>query len=577
MLDSIYDKRYIPPFIPDRAADNPEDTQNFDDIFVKMDLGLADPVETAEIEAKAAASGKPFDSAFDEMGRDVFASYSYTALADAAEAEPEEDAEIEKEEEPATASDETSKVVEDNNDNLEADESFRNDTTQQSFRNEDKEHIFRKSSQASETGRAASTDVVSASEHEGKPERTVNDEEVSSTVAQEAGVVESARTHHRHPTSPGASTEHSIDSRAGFDSSDQGYDTGITSASATDDNLVKHGAEASSHGRGSSSGLDPVIEKRESLESAAESDSEPAHSSEVQQAAATTCSESQTVTSQPSPPPKVELPRASIIRSRVSEEGEDWHLIDAAEEEAANGMPKNAARRRVMAGTSLWSQGIIDLYRLQVKPSASRANTRPSTPTKGNPRTTLKRGASLLTPAKWIEAAKNGSRRGSTADLGLTSPSESSIGHSGTSLLDTPEQVSNASQADLNGKKNRMPYLTMRLTSSGSPSSKFRLKRGKKATDIEPDSSVTDLTASPQSSTVQTPGSAATLPIEDAPMRMEVLSRQPATPSDSSQTDLSTPNTAEAGDKTISARLKQKRTRFDPTKLSLFQIKTEEK
>lgn len=76
----VFHKRYAPPFVPTLDAMNPEDTSQFDDMFLSMDAQVAEE-ENGAILDRDLPEGEP-ESAFDEAGRDVFDGYSFYGMED---------------------------------------------------------------------------------------------------------------------------------------------------------------------------------------------------------------------------------------------------------------------------------------------------------------------------------------------------------------------------------------------------------------------------------------------------------------------------------------------------------------
>jgi len=278
------------------------------------------------------------------------------------------------------------------------------------------------------------------------------------------------------------------------------YETGVTSASGTDDGLSRH-TKDTSHIRAHSNALSSL----EEVESPTGSVETPAPS--IPQAAPA----AQPAHSLPArlhldaPKNSVDMPRRSMEKEEQlaaplgAEEAEDWDLLEAMEEteQAVNGQPR---RRRVMAGPTLFARGFVDKYKLQIRP-VTRAPT----------------------PSRSYKSSKNGV--GSpTAERGL-SPSPSAAGMSQISLMDSPDSTKPRRLKAPKLLRASTEWMSNSLPTSPSP--RFRLNRnkrslvpiglGKGSTKTEPGTRA--------DTPMSTASSSTTLPIEAAGAPLAPLTR----------------------------------------------------
>ena len=178
---------------------DPADTQNFDECFLAMDTGFIDAEEDAEDAARLRNSGKEPDKPFDEQGRDVFADYGFSGN----HARPDDD-------------------------------------------ESDEQDIEEEGEAAVEQHDEAGADNGSIIDH---------------GELQQAGAITERREESSESANSSPSTDDNISRfRSDVDNDHDGYETGLTSASVTDDDQSKHTKEASGHLRVLSSGLASLAE-----------------------------------------------------------------------------------------------------------------------------------------------------------------------------------------------------------------------------------------------------------------------------------------------------------------------------
>lgn len=207
------------------------------------------------------------------------------------------------------------------------------------------------------------------------------------------------------------------------------------------------------------------------------------------------------------------MPRDSI-------ESEDWDVVEELgnDEVAVNG--PTGPRKRLMAETSLFAKGIVDKYKLQIRPS------RVPTPTRSH------------TARSPLARVISGSAQASSANLHQLSPTPSMGGMSESpSSLDSSneQQARNRQGAKSPSRRLGAPRLLRASTDwigtslPSSPTPKFRMKRGKKSTtpsgsskpSLEPPEAVTDTSNTPVSA-----DSLATLSAENPGLGLHPLTRQ---------------------------------------------------
>lgn len=558
----MYNKRYIPPFRPDCIEGDPEDTQNFDDVFLQMDKTFVDAQETREIEAKVREAGHPADLPYDEHGRDVFSDYSFDASAGLLTSNADELGDSLAGDEDAEEVSDVASIIDDDHDaaaGIPDEASFRQDVQ------EDQDT-------QSESSPTLQIDKANKGEHHSTvaPAATCDQaQEQTLSIANDSQAMSPSLTN---------TTQRSENDK---DDSDQGCDTGITSACVTDDGHSRSMKEEDRHLRMSSSALESLLETLEPGSEANKAEPLIAHDLDTDPRASIDQNGSPLVNAAVNNP-EAELTSATDKHDvennqppRVNEEVEDWHLVEANPEESANGVPKTI-RRRVIAGPTLFALGIMDRYRMQVRPPS-----RAGTPT----RMTLRRGMSLLTPQRRGSRSDNGSksevgsRRGSSANLGQLSPSQSSIAQSNNSVHELSESATSMMKAIASGgdhsrsasRNGSSELLPSSLSSSASP--KFRLKRNKKLVLSPFGQSVAPLKEHQRS---VTPGSASTLPLEATNMQLAPLTRADSRgdagsagaehPSKDSQNDVSLSN----GDSISRNKQKPKGTASEGRSSTLF-------
>jgi hypothetical protein len=431
---SVHSKRYIPPFIPALSADDPEDTQNFDEAFLKMDLGFVDPSDFEEAEVKAKRDGKEPDQPFDEEGRDVFEGYS-----------------------------------------------------------------FHGSPLYEESGEEEDQDSISAEEPIDEAEEG-DDKQTEPETTGDTAVTAGTSGHEQLASTESANTSTSIPGSNSSEDDPDAYETGVTSASGTDDGLSRH-TKDTSHIRAHSNTLSSLEEVDPQTGSvAAPAPSDPA-----------TAVSTQPIQSLPArlhldaPKNSVDMPRRSMEKKdqpaapRKSEEVEDWDLLEAMEEteQAVNGQPK---RRRVMAGPTLFARGFVDKYKLQIRP-VTRAPT----------------------PSRSYKSSKNGIS--SPSDERGLSPSPSAAGMSQISLTDSPDSAKPRRLKAPKLLRASTEWMSNSLPTSPSP--RFRLNRNKRSlVPIALNKGSTKTEPGTRADTpMSTTSSSTTLPIEAAGAPLAPLTR----------------------------------------------------
>lgn len=218
--------------------------------------------------------------------------------------------------------------------------------------------------------------------------------------------------------------------------------------------------------------------------------------------------------------PRLESPGATTgdeKAPRVSVDPEDWDVVEAmaSDEVADNG--RKGPRRRLMAGTNLFAKGVVDKYKLQLKPLS-----RVPTPTRSyTSKSPLDRQASAsVQPPR---SAKTSNQLSPSPSIGGMSESPSSAESNEPSIR--PEK--NTSRGP--GRRLVTPRLLrassdwMSSSLPSSPTPRLKLRRNKKGTAPE---SMTPPSEENQLQPPVEPGfvpatpksvdSAATLPIENA-------------------------------------------------------------
>lgn len=231
----------------------------------------------------------------------------------------------------------------------------------------------------------------------------------------------------------------------------------------------------------------------------------------------------------------IEMPRMSSPAAmsdegapRISAEHEDWDVVEAlgSDEVASNG--NLGPRKRLLAGTNLFAKGVVDRYKMQLKPS-SRVPTPTRSYTARSPITRL--ASSSVQPTR------------SNKTSNQLSPSPSIGGMSETpSSVESSEQASRGEKKASKGPGRRLVTPRLLRASSewmssslpSSPTPRFRMRRNKKgtapeamtppATEGQPPSSV-EMGFMP--ATPNSVESCATLPVENAGgFGLQPLSRQ---------------------------------------------------
>lgn len=506
----VHFKRYIPPFIPPLSSADPADTQNFDECFLNMDTGFVDEDEEAEDAARLRSSGKEPDKPFDEFGRDVFEKYGFSgAFADPNEEEEGEDDDA---------------VID------QADEG--------------------------ERGSIIDHGEMDPAAEEAAP-GTADRREESAGSSQSSPSTSDDRPHFRNDSDE-----------------PEGYETGPTSASMTDDDQSKHTKDASGHPRMLSNGLASLAEdateeysSQTSLKNAKRAeDSEATHERSTSPRMSLEY-QSRTATGSPKAPAaghkkqrsadigrkSVEMPRNSVELPRMpmsataaspssetkrhSGEYDEWDMVEAGPiiETAQNG---GKGRKRLLAGPTIFAKGgVLDKYKLQMKPNLSRSNT----PTRSyTSRTALNKLASI------------GSRQSSSTNVNQLSPSPS-VGEADSRApsVELPSPPNGGSSQPRLRAPKLLRASTEWMSSSlpASPTPRFRIKRSKKATDesaasatdkkkdkgfltegVRASTPVASLAASTASEAAGPAGSvdsAATLPLEASNAVLQPLTRVP--------------------------------------------------
>lgn len=276
------------------------------------------------------------------------------------------------------------------------------------------------------------------------------------------------------------------------------YETGVTSASGTDDGLSRH-TKDTSHVRAHSnalSSLEEVESQTGSVASPLQSDPPPASSVQPAQSLPARIHLD-------APKNSVDMPRRSMEKeeqpaARKSEEVEDWDLLEAMEEneQAVNGQPK---RRRVMAGPTLFARGFVDKYKLQIKP-ITRAPT----------------------PSRSYKSSRNGISSPS-GERGL-SPSPSAAGMSQISLTDSPDSAKPRRLKAPKLLRASTEWMSNSLPTSPSP--RFRLNRNKRSlVPIALNKGSTKTEPGTRADTPISTSSSTTLPIEAAGAPLAPLTR----------------------------------------------------
>ena len=200
----------------------------------------------------------------------------------------------------------------------------------------------------------------------------------------------------------------------------------------------------------------------------------------------------------------------SVAAPKDSEDGDDWDVVETMEkdEAAANGFENG--RRQLLAGPTLVARGIIDKYRMQIKPNSRAATSTPPHTWKGG-----------------LGALGRGSREGSLANLSRLSPSTSI--HAATSnaslVKDSPTSTRQDRHKTLKYVRASTEWLSGGLPIS--PSSRFRYKRSKQALTPGKTSGVSENTERDKGNTAPlSADSASTLPIEASSSTLPPLIRQ---------------------------------------------------
>jgi hypothetical protein len=465
---SIRTKRYIPPFIPALSPDDPADTQNFEACFLTMDLGFVDEKDIEEAEAKAKSSGKEPDKPFDEEGRDVFANYGF----DGAWAEPESD------EDPLTEEEEDS----------DADD-------------------------------VASVQPPPLAAHPEHDSGVVHDED----AAVGSGVVDVGR-----PSvvsdSASPSTPEMNDTSA-----EQTHDTGLTSTSTANDDASKASEieedtappVAAVH----EDGLPPLhkIQEEEAPEDLIAHDGPIASSPRS------------LVDMDPEQPPPPTLDtihnsRGSVEMPRGSTDHDDWDVVEALSNDDVADNGTRGTRKRLMAGTNLFAKGVVDRYKLQLKPQF-----KPPTPTRSvtarNALTRLASGTSQMTRTR---SNRTSNQLSPAPSIGGMSETPSSVDSTEpASPVDKKARDQNAAKRMATPRLLRVSTEWISSSLPSSPTPKFRMKRSKKGTAPEMSPAQSPVQSSPQperpamrQNEVRSADSLATLSGEQVSFGLQPLTRQ---------------------------------------------------
>lgn len=468
VLFSVSTKRYIPPFIPQLSPDDPADTQNFEDCFLTMDLGFVDPKDTEEIEAKAKTSGKEPDKPFDEAGRDVFADYSF----DGAWADPDSDEDIEEgEEEESNAASDDALLEEDEGQDASSDMPEVEDAAV---------------SHASAKVPLATDNVV---------------EYATSSPASESRPVEDSQQRENDESGlpPASTADQGDDPPQGKDEAKEVVNGPVNAPDSATEDIKEEEDNVKAPKNGNKSPSPGLVDQR-GLRNSVEM-------------------------------PKLPSPEAAMTGSgvpRISADHDDWDLVEAmgSDEVADNG--RKGPRRRLMAGTNLFAKGVVDKYRMQLKP-LSRVPTPTRSYTARSPISRLASGS--MQPTR---SAKNSNQLSPTPSIGGMSETPSSV--------DSSEQASRPEKKSSKGVGRRL--VTPRLLRASSewmssslptsPTPRFRIKRSKKGTapetmtpPIEENPGHTALLPDVVRPTIASVDSFATVPVENAgQLGLQPLTRQ---------------------------------------------------
>lgn len=458
-----------------------------------MDLGFVDPEDGIEALAKAQASGKEPDRPFDDDGRDVFEGYSFHGLPL-----------------PVDLPDQAS-VVDHGPD---SDEPAVVETEDQDGLSSTQGHT------ASSNSHDNATLEVDIQDNTGAMEQQDQEEQQDQTPSGHLKESTNASTE----VSEGPLTSPSLEAvsrHAAFTSKERDYDTGPTSVSSTDDDFPKHTKDTSGgyHVRAQSSALGSLAEEdhEKPLSPTARLDKHLDETSSI--GIKPSSSHLANVRDDVQVRSSIEMPRRSqegqskqpdnveasdearqsesalsppFEQPRISEEGSDWDIVEALNDEqmARNGAPGPAAaaskyvRKRVMAGPTTLARGIVDNYRLKIKPLA-----RAPTPSRS------------YTSKSALSKLNSSSRQSSSSNINrLHSASPNSVRNGGgTDASDTSFPLSTSHSGELSGgagpsgvansKKKNRPARSPRLLRASTewmtnslpstPTPRFRMKRKK--------------------------------------------------------------------------------------------------
>lgn len=221
----------------------------------------------------------------------------------------------------------------------------------------------------------------------------------------------------------------------------------------------------------------------------------------------------------------VELPKlalhdtttASEAVPRVSVDQEEWDLVEAmgSDEVADNG--RKGPRRRLMAGTNLFAKGVVDKYKMQIKP-LSRVPTPTRSYTSRGPINRLASGS--IQPPR---SAKTSNQLSPSPSIGGMSESPSSAESSEQTTIPEKKSSKGPGRRLVTPRLLRASSEWMSSSLPSSPTPRFRMKRNTKGTAPEamtppPEENQIHAALEPGflPTTPKSVDSVATLPVENA-------------------------------------------------------------